>query len=128
MSTVSLPGPDWAAVAPLVAKRSVFMPSPGLPITLFRPLGILVPDLLRYPGVVHPGNLLFFDLETTGLSTGPGTIAFLAALGRVTEGPLGEGAFRVDQYLLLDYPGECDFLEAVLGEFAPESLVVSYNG
>jgi hypothetical protein len=76
-----------------------------------------------------PGNLLFFDLETTGLSTGPGTLAFLAAFGRLAAGTL-----RVDQYLLLDYPGENDFLEAVLGEFRESALeiapplVVSYNG
>jgi hypothetical protein len=41
---------------------------------------------------------------------------------------------RVDQYLLLDYPGEPDFVEAVLGEFRPAAggikppLVVTYNG
>jgi hypothetical protein len=50
----------------------------------------------------------------------------LAALGRLTADGL-----RVTQYLLLDYPGESDFLEAVLGEFAAEGnppLMVSYNG
>jgi hypothetical protein len=88
-------------------------------------------------------DLLFFDLETTGLSTGPGTVAFLAGFGRLT----GDG-LRVDQYLLLDYPGENDFLEAVLKEFSGKAqppevspplvvspplevslpLVVNYNG
>jgi hypothetical protein len=36
----------------------------------------------------------------------------------------------VDQYLLLDYPGETAFLEALLPEFhrSPRPLVVSYNG
>jgi ribosomal protein S18 acetylase RimI-like enzyme len=81
-----------------------------------------------------PEDLIFFDLETTGLFTGPGTLAFLAAFGRLAEDTL-----RVDQYLLLDYPGENDFLEAILGEFsktsggrppleAAQPLVVSYNG
>jgi hypothetical protein len=56
-------------------------------------------------------------------------VAFLAAFGRVAGDSL-----RVNQYLLLDYPGEADFLTALLGEFArirpdgPPSLVVSYNG
>jgi hypothetical protein len=68
-------------------------------------------------------DLLFFDLETTGLSTGPGTLAFLAAFGRLTEGTL-----KVDQDLLLDYPGETGFLEAVLGEFRESTLVITYNG
>jgi hypothetical protein len=107
------------------------MPPPlAVPRELPRALGILVPDLLRYgPAPPGTGDLVFFDLETTGLSTGPGVVAFLAAFGRLA----GEG-FRVDQYLLLDYPGEADFLQALLGEFAPASpngtapLVVSYNG
>jgi hypothetical protein len=105
-------------------------PPLAVPAELPRTLGILVPDLLRY-GPVPPGmgDLLFFDLETTGLSTGPGVVAFLAAFGR-----LAGDSLRVSQYLLLDYPGEADFLAALLGEFAPASpggpppLVVSYNG
>ncbi|GHV74390.1 hypothetical protein AGMMS49940_16920 [Spirochaetia bacterium] len=123
-SAVPLPGPDWVTVGPLVVKRSIAMPSPALPVGLPRSLGILVPDLLRYPGSPpRLDDLLFFDLETTGLSTGPGTLAFLAAFGRVVK-----GALRIDQYLLLDYPGESDFLKAVLGEFTGTPLVISYNG
>jgi uncharacterized protein YprB with RNaseH-like and TPR domain len=84
---------------------------------------------------LEPGDLLFFDLETTGLSGGSGTLAFLAALGRlVPSGKTFRLRLRIDQYLLLDYPGENDFLEALLGELgspAPSGrlpLVVSYNG
>jgi hypothetical protein len=93
------------------------------------------------------GDLLFFDLETTGLG-GAGTVAFLAAFGRliVPEGAPMEGRaggpwqLRVDQYLLLDFPGEDAFLEALLPEFGspgfpgereaenPRPVVVSYNG
>jgi uncharacterized protein YprB with RNaseH-like and TPR domain len=100
-----------------------------MPAALPQALGILVPDLLRYGAEApRPGDLIFFDLETTGLSTGPGVVAFLAAFGRV-EGD----SFRVSQHLLLDFPGEADFLQALLGEFAPAKtggpppLVVSYN-
>jgi uncharacterized protein YprB with RNaseH-like and TPR domain len=109
------------------------LPFPPLSAALPRPLGILAPDIRRYPAApARVKDLLFFDLETTGLSTGPGTVAFLAGFGRLT----GEG-LRVDQYLLLDYPGENDFLEAVLQEFAGKGppplevsppLVVNYNG
>jgi hypothetical protein len=102
----------------------------AIPAELPRTLGILVPDILRY-GPVLPGveDMVFFDLETTGLSTGPGVAAFLAAFGRLEEGKL-----RVDQHLLLDYPGEAGFLETLLGELAPGAgtdrrpLVTSYNG
>jgi uncharacterized protein YprB with RNaseH-like and TPR domain len=111
-------------------------------------LGILAPDFSRYAALgpagytPGPGDLLFFDLETTGLSGGAGTVAFLAAFGRLTDagspgampaarprekggGPL---TLRVDQYLLLDYPGEDDFLQALLPEFGGGPLVVTYNG
>lgn len=64
----------------------------------------------------------FFDLETSGLSGGTGTIAFLAAIGRQDE----EG-FAVRQLFLEDYPGEAAFVEAVLAELAG-GPVVTYNG
>jgi uncharacterized protein YprB with RNaseH-like and TPR domain len=104
-------------------------------------LRILLPDLIPYNrdwGPPDLSDLLFFDLETTGLSGGPGTVAFLAAFGRFVreERPAAQaGSFlRVHQYLLLDYPGEGDFLEAVLAELrapAPSGrppLLVTYNG
>jgi uncharacterized protein YprB with RNaseH-like and TPR domain len=108
---------------------------------------------------MEPGDLLFFDLETTGLSSRAGTLAFLAAFGRLVETPAEggtcpegeaeqaygavkarsgtEGAenlkLKVTQYLLLDYPGENDFLEAVLAELYRKEedlppLTVTYNG
>ena len=78
-------------------------------------------------------DLLFFDLETTGLSCGAGTVAFLAAFGRLlaSEG-FTEGVYDLNivQYLLLDYPGECDFVDAMLGEISRNRnvTIVSYNG
>jgi uncharacterized protein YprB with RNaseH-like and TPR domain len=115
-------------------------------------LPLLIPDLFRYAaggrGLPGPEDLLFFDLETTGLSGGAGTVAFLAAFGRFvpagrdaggaarcgTESGGEGGAFRlrVTQYLLLDYPGEYDFLRALLPEWGGREgrppLTVTYNG
>jgi uncharacterized protein YprB with RNaseH-like and TPR domain len=89
-------------------------------------LSILIPDFAGTPPA--PEELLFFDLETTGLSGGAGTVAFLAAFGRLFPAA-GGFSLRITQYLLLDYPGENDFLEALLGEFDdPRLWVVSYNG
>jgi uncharacterized protein YprB with RNaseH-like and TPR domain len=113
-------------------------PSAVLPGTL----PILIPDLLRFRGMPAPQDLLFFDLETTGLSGGAGTVAFLAAFGRFVPGGTDSFKLQITQYLLLDYPGEGDFLEAVLREFSPgiaavpaepggplrPPLIVSYNG
>ena len=109
--------------------------------------GIVLPRAIpEAAGIVMPGldstityeDLLFFDLETTGLSGGAGTVAFLAAFGRLARtGTAGAKTalfdVRVTQFLLLDYPGESDFVEALLGEFrrSPNRdglTMVSYNG
>ncbi len=67
-------------------------------------------------------DLRLFDLETTGLSGGAGTIAFLAAVGR-----LAEGEFELTQVFLEDFPGEPSFLAALL-PLLEGGIVVSYNG
>ncbi len=80
-----------------------------------------------------PGRpLLFFDIETTGLSGGAGTYAFLVGCGRF------DGAdFITRQYFLRGYGEEVALLEAVRrhveplaaadGDGAPACLV-TYNG
>jgi uncharacterized protein YprB with RNaseH-like and TPR domain len=90
----------------------------------------LLPDIGRF---LDAGNTLeatrftFFDLETTGLSGGTGTMAFLAAFGEITQNlPAGKAAFTITQYLLLDYPGETRFLQRCLEHLS--SLVITYNG
>jgi uncharacterized protein YprB with RNaseH-like and TPR domain len=131
-------GPEWTEAGYQTLKRRAILDLPFPPDFPLPPaLPILIPDLLRYdPGTLPgPEDMVFFDLETTGLSGGAGTVAFLAAFGRfVPAGTAGGAApfrLRVDQYLLLDYPGEDDFLAALLPEFAAGNrppLVVSYNG
>jgi hypothetical protein len=69
-------------------------------------------------------RLRFFDLETTGLSGGAGTIAFLASIGKVEE----DGFFSLSQVFLEDFPGEASFVGIVLGLLGEEPMVVSYNG
>ena len=68
-------------------------------------------------------RLCFFDLETTGLSGGSGTIAFLAAIG-FFEG----GSFLVTQVFIDDFPGETSFLDFTLNLLAERPFVVTYNG
>jgi hypothetical protein len=68
-------------------------------------------------------DLRFFDFETTGLSGGAGTVAFLAGLGRVDS-----DGFAVRQYFLADYPGEAAFIEAVISGLQGGSCVLTYNG
>jgi len=114
----------WVPCGYKVLKREVSVPSPFKSIkSLPFILPIIIPDLIGKE-LPKPEDFLFFDLETTGLSGGAGTVAFLAAFGRIIDKTL-----LLTQYLLLDYPGENDFLENVLTEFKNEkSVIVSYNG
>lgn len=65
----------------------------------------------------------YFDTETTGLSTGAGTVIFLAGVGWLDGGML-----RVSQYLLPDYPHEPAMLRQVASQIAGRPRVVTYNG
>jgi hypothetical protein len=65
----------------------------------------------------------YFDTETTGLSTGAGTVIFLAGVARV-----GDGTISVRQYLLPDYPYEPALLRALMADLAAAPRLVTYNG
>jgi len=122
--------PGWIEAGHMTLKREFRRPLKfGVPDELPDALAVIVPDFARQRikgDQITADDLLLFDLETTGLSGGAGTIAFLAAFGRFV--PPAEIA--ITQYLLLDYPGEPDFLELVVGEFAANAppYMVSYNG
>jgi uncharacterized protein YprB with RNaseH-like and TPR domain len=66
---------------------------------------------------------LFVDLETTGLSGGAGTVAFLVGCGWFDM-----GAFQVRQFLLTSYASERALLCAVAECFGATSLLVTFNG
>ena len=68
-------------------------------------------------------SLLFLDTETTGLSGGAGTIAFLTGLGWF-EG----NEFIVEQDLMRDYPEEGSMLGRVLELVERARLLVTFNG
>lgn len=72
----------------------------------------------------RPGGVAFFDLETTGLSGSSGTVAFLAAVGRLQP----DGAIAVAQFFLSDFPGETAFVEAVREELEKADAIASFNG
>ncbi|HEY7738675.1 MAG TPA: ribonuclease H-like domain-containing protein [Candidatus Limnocylindria bacterium] len=71
----------------------------------------------------EPLTTCYFDTETTGLSTGAGTVVILAAVGRI-EGD----AIIVRQALLPDYPDEPALLRTVLGWVEGVERMVTYNG
>jgi uncharacterized protein YprB with RNaseH-like and TPR domain len=68
-------------------------------------------------------RVVFFDLETTGLSGGAGTLPFLAGCGWFED-----GAFRVRQFFLTGPAGERAMLDALAKIFDEATLLVSFNG
>jgi uncharacterized protein YprB with RNaseH-like and TPR domain len=83
-------------------------------------LGLLDPGLA---GTSSARRTVFIDLETTGLSGGAGTVAFLVGCGFYDL-----GAFQVRQFLLTSYSAERALLTAVAEFFDDAELIVSYNG
>jgi hypothetical protein len=67
---------------------------------------------------------VFFDLETTGLSGGAGTLAFLVGCAWFER----DGSFVTRQFLLARHADERMLLEAVAAEFARAGALVSFNG
>ena len=69
-------------------------------------------------------RVVFFDIETTGLSGGAGTLAFLVGCGWFDD----DGAFLVRQFFLAGPAGEQPMLEALARVFDEASLLVTFNG
>lgn len=67
--------------------------------------------------------MVCLDLETTGLGTAAGTIAFLVGLGR-WDGD----TFTVRQLLLPDHADENALLDVLVNELPPDCWLVTYNG
>ncbi len=105
---------DWEKIGSYTYRKDT---SYRDPFTAFP----LKPFLLQPDKTVS--DLVFFDIETTGLSGGAGNIAFLAGFGRRMD-----SRFVVSQYFLSDFPGEAEFLGKILENIAGTNLFVSYNG
>lgn len=106
--------PGWELISPFVWRRIIKKKNP---------LRDLFHNSLLLPEGTKSEELIFYDTETTGLSTGAGTIPFLIGLGRIRE-----NKFEIIQYFLADYPGEPALLRALKIDFPEDSFYVSYNG
>ncbi len=78
---------------------------------------------MDFPGPFNPETALFLDTETTGLSGGAGTVAFLVGLGRVEK-----GRFTVYQYLMPNYGAEPLLLEKTAALIRQAETLVTFNG
>ena len=74
-------------------------------------------------GEIPLSRCLFVDCETTGLSGGAGTVAFLTAVGQ-----LGSDGFAVEQYFLPDPAEEAGKLDRLYQRFAEAGALITYNG
>jgi uncharacterized protein YprB with RNaseH-like and TPR domain len=69
------------------------------------------------------GPVVCFDLETTGLQRGTGTVPFLYGWAVVSGGQI-----RVEQWFLEDLGREAPLVEAALQMLKSAELLVTYNG
>lgn len=76
-----------------------------------------------FPQGLSLGALSFIDTETTGLSGGTGTLAFLVGIGRFES-----GNFVLRQYFLRDPGEEAAMLEAVVAQLGNSRGLVTFNG
>jgi uncharacterized protein YprB with RNaseH-like and TPR domain len=126
MKSHEIPVPNrldgWTAIGEGVFKReNIFL------IPSFFSAKEIIPGIFsrNLPSIPVPiCSVCFFDLETTGLSGGAGTVAFLAAIGRLD----GSSRLIVHQYFLKDYPYEPEFLDCIEKELNNLQVVVTYNG
>src|SRR5262249_31436062 len=67
---------------------------------------------------------VFFDLETTAVSGGAGTHAFLVGCAWFDA----DGAFVVEQHLMTDYAAERGMLSLVAQDISSAGALVTFNG
>jgi hypothetical protein len=104
---------DWPFLGTSPAECEVIVPG-ALSTLTGRPVT---------PRPARRGGPVFLDLETTGLSGGAGTVAFLVGCGFFEN-----GTFRTRQFFLTGYAGERALLHLVAGFLAEAPFIVTYNG
>ena len=131
--------PGWNRTAEFLFERVSEEANTGWRNTFSAQLPLLFPreratleEILGEPNIWS--RLVFFDLETTGLSHGAGTVAFMAGLARFDgAGRTGhmrdsQPVLRIHQLLLADYPGEAAFLSRFAELAGDDPIFVSFNG
>ena len=111
--------PEAPAPVPALVERSYTRPVDPR-------LWDITPQALRRMGLEGAADwdrCAFLDTETTGLSRGAGTVAFLVGVGRISG-----GRFTVTQVLMPDYPAEAELLNRVAQLLDGADTVVTFNG
>lgn len=108
--------------APLAARVGH---APLHPATLADPTMLALLALDPSLAGCEPRRALYVDTETTGLSGGTGTVAFLLGLAYFDE---HERAFVLEQVLVKKLGEEAPMLEHLARRLADASMIVSFNG
>ncbi len=111
-------GGNWIANGLLEIEERVTLEK--LPSNTAQTHGYAMPVL---PGETAASSYLYIDTETTGLSGGSGTLAFLVGLAEVSE-----GCIRLSQYLITRFAAEAPLLATLLERLPSSHRLVSYNG
>lgn len=124
----SAAGPAKPPKAAAPSPQDCFVREERIPLDSFAlPAVISGEALTLMQGVSFPDctreGILFLDTETTGLSHGAGTVAFLVGVGFFTG-----DAFVVRQYLMRDYDEEAFVLSHVAEHLRRCQLVCTFNG
>lgn len=77
----------------------------------------------EFPPGIRMQDMLFLDTETTGLSRGAGTVAFLAGVGYFTD-----RHFVIEQYLMRDYDEETFLLSHIDRLLRSFPVLATFNG
>jgi uncharacterized protein YprB with RNaseH-like and TPR domain len=93
----------------MIARPDVAAPLAGLPLP-------------ASPSLLH--GLRILDIETTGLSGGTGTLAFLVGIGAFES----DGTLAIHQLVLPSPAAEGPFLDRMLSLLAGATLLVTFNG
>lgn len=126
----------------LRAKLRAMSAVPAAPKVQTRPSGLMVyeerrdlePGILSLSGVglkrigwcgrvFDPTRCLFLDTETTGLSGGAGTVAFLVGVGFIRD-----GTFVIEQFLMRDYADEPELIDRLANRMDAFDCVCTFNG
>lgn len=126
----SLPAPRAASrdrhlpgeqIAPGLHLVEAFLPQkiPGAALSL---------AFARREDAVAPGDLLFFDTETTGLAGGTGTRAFMVGAADWHCDPKQGEGLRIRQLLMATMAAEGAMLDTFASWLRPSTVLSSYNG
>src|ERR1700740_3085317 len=105
---------EFLSVRCWCAQPPCFLPDP-------RALKLLLPEAPEE--IADPGEWLFLDTETTGLSGGRGTYPFLVGLAW-WEG----GGLEIEQLFMREYSEERSLLFALRERIADHPVIVTFNG